>query len=224
MRSAVFGISLATLTAVVAGPVALNATEDRGEPFFREGWKETPPETPVTQAHLSSADLILSRHGPDADSIKKSHHDDVPNDPWYVWSGSCRGGRWAISLRKKNALVDLSRGGPVRWRTRQSGGHVLKVILELDDGTWLVSDKGFGETPDWWVFTLDLRLLRWHRLDIRRIEAGTIVKEPDLRRVRSVGWTDLMIGQGSKGCTRVDWIEVHGQTTPEESQCRDEAS
>ena len=45
--------------------------------------------------------------------------------------------------------------------------------------------------------------------------AGEIIKQPDLRLVRSVGWTDLMVGHGSKGCTRVDWIEVRGRAVPE---------
>lgn len=95
---------------------------------------------------------------------------------------------------------------------KQSGTHILKVALELEDGTWLVSDKGFGETPDRHEFHLDLGLLRWHELDIHTIEAGPPMKNADLRRLRSVGWTDLMIGEGSPGCTRVDWIEVYGRT------------
>lgn len=195
------------------------AAEHPGNLYFREDWKEIPAAIPVTQDHVKHADLVLSRHGPDADAIKKSHHDEIPNDPWYIWSGWCRKGRWAISLRKKNARVDLSTGGRIRWRTKQSGVHVLKVILQLDDGTWLVSDRGFAETPEWCVSMLDLddlermrRGVQWHELDIETIEAGQRVADPDLSRVRSVGWTDLKAGAGTNGCTRVDWIEVYGQT------------
>jgi hypothetical protein len=185
---------------------------EKGALFFREDWKETPPQTPVTQRHVQNPDLLLTRHGPAENLIKKSHHEQIPNDPWYIWSGLCEKGRWALSLQKKDALVDLSEKGSIRWRTKQSGKHILKVVLGLDDGTWLVSDKGSGETSDWHEFSLNVELLRWHELDIRTMEAGSRVKQPDLRRVRSVGWTDLMVGEGSSGCTRVDWIEVHGTT------------
>jgi hypothetical protein len=187
--------------------------ESKAELLFREDWKEIPAETPVTQEHVAGAALVLSRHGPAADSIKKSHHDEIPNDPWYIWSGSCTDGRWAISLRKKESLVDLSISGRVRWRTRQSGPHVLRIILELENGSWLVSDRGFGETPDWHEFAAELPSLSWRELDIKQVEARGIIKEPRLDRVRSVGWTDLSAGSGSQGCTRVDWIEVYGTPT-----------
>ena len=189
-------------------------SSDKVQLYFREDWKESPEQIPVTQEHVQNPNLIVTRHGPDGDSIKKSHHDTIPNDPWYVWSGSCEKGRWAISLRKKNAEVDLSQNGKIRWRTKQSGPHILKVILELSDGTWLVGEPGFGETPDWQVFEVELNILHWRKLDMQTIEAGKPVKEPDLSRVRSIGWTDLMIGEGSPGCTRVDWIEVYGKPLP----------
>ena len=220
IRSDVRGIcshtAIMILVAATAAPIAVSAgDQQRANLFFREVWKEIPAAIPVTQEHLKSGDLTLSRHGPDADSIKKSHHDNIPNDPWYIWSGSCENGRWAISLRKNNALVDLSTTGQIRWRIKQSGAHVLRVVLQLEEGTWLVSDKGFGETPHWQVFGVKPSQLAWRRLDIRKVEAGEPIKQPELRLVRSVGWTDLMVGQGSKGCTRVDWIEVRGRAVPE---------
>jgi len=205
-------LSCALLTVIAALPITVNGADQSAAPFFREDWRQTPAALPVTQDHVANPMVVLSTHGPNRDAIKKSHHDEIPNDPWYIWSGSCEKGRWAISLRKKNALVDLSTDGRIQWRVKQSGGHVLKLILELDDGSWLVSDKGFGETPDWWEFNTSLTVLRWHRLDIRTVEAGPIVKNPNLGRVRSIGWTDLMVGRGSNGCTRVDWLEVYGRT------------
>ena len=109
--------------------------------------------------------------------------------------------------------MDLSSSGRIRWRTRQSGPNVLRIILELDDGSWLVSERGFGETPDWHEFDVELASLTWRVLDIHKVEARGLAKEPKLGRVRSIGWTDLMTGKVSKGCTRVDWIEVYGKTT-----------
>lgn len=178
--------------------------------FFREGWMEVPPGRPVTHEHLQNTELTVTLHGPDGLSINRSHHDDRPNDPWYIWSGSCKNGRWGISLQKKGVLVDLWRGGRIRWRVKQSGPHVLRVVLELEDGSWLVSNQGFGQTPDWHVFDCNLSNLTWSSLNIETMEAGERIKLPDLSRIRSVGWTDLMVGNGSPGCTRVDWIEVYG--------------
>jgi hypothetical protein len=179
--------------------------------FFREGWMEVPPSRPVTNEHLQNGELAVALHGPDGLSVNRSHHDNRPNDPWYIWSGSAKNGRWAISLRKKDALVDLSLSGKIRWRLKQSGPHVLRVMLELESGSWLVSNQGFGETPDWHVFDCDLSNLTWSSLNIETIETGERVKRPDLSRIRSVGWTDLQVGKGSPGCTRVDWIEVYGK-------------
>ena len=178
--------------------------------FFREDFKETLAETPVTQAHIANPQVLITRHGPTADLIKKSHHDHIENDPWYVWSGLCENGRWAVTLQKKDALVDLS-SGRIRLRTKQSGPNVLKIILGLDDGTWLVSASGFGETPDWHVFSVDISKLTWRKLDIESVKAGDRVKEPELSKVQSIGWTDLTTGKKSPACTRLDWIEVHGK-------------
>ncbi|MHC4638091.1 MAG: hypothetical protein ACYTBV_11420 [Planctomycetota bacterium] len=175
--------------------------------FFREDWKEIPAQLPITKEHVQNPDLVLSLHGPAGNLIKKSHHNV---DPYYVWSGQCDR-KWALSLRKNNALVDLSSNGRIRWRTKQFGPNVLKVILEQDNGLWLVSSKGFGETPNWQIFEVELDTLQWHRLDIRTIDSGELVKDPDLHRIRSIGWTDLSTGGGSNACTRVDWIEVYGK-------------
>jgi len=200
--------------------VAVNAPAGQGSTggqlFFREDWQEIPAEIPVTQTHVQNLQLRVARHGPAADSIKKSHHDEIPHDPWYIWSGSCEKGRWALSLRKEDHLVDLSQGR-IRWRTRQSGGHVLKVILELADNSWLVSEQGVGATPDWHEFSIDLAKLKWVQLDIHAIQAGKRLNRPNLKKVRSIGWTDLMVGAGSPGCTRVDWIEVYGRAVPTRS-------
>lgn len=207
---------LAVLSVCALGCASTPQSDRGGEPgsaaplFFREGWMEVPPGRPVTDEHLQNKELAVTLHGPDGVSVNRSHHDNIPNDPWYIWSGSAKNGRWAISLRKKRTLVDLSRDARIRWRVKQQGSHVLKVMLELENGSWLVSNQGFGETPDWHVFDCHLSKLTWSTLNIETIEAGERVKGSNLSRVRSIGWTDLMAGEGTPGCTRVDWIEVYG--------------
>lgn len=178
--------------------------------YFREDWKEIPAEIPVTQSHVNNPELILERHGLSADSIKKSHHDQPADDPWYVWSGLCTT-NWAITLQKKNSFADLSSGAQIRWRTKQAGGRILRIVLGLENGTWLVSEQGSGVTDDWHVFTISLDTLKWRMLDIESVEAGEQLTDVDLGRIKAIGCTDLMPGGGSPACSRLDWIEVYGR-------------
>src|SRR5690554_1953512 len=63
--------------------------------FFREDWKETPPEIPLSQAHVNNPELLVQTYGPGKDSLKKSNHEKPVDDPFYVWSGLCRG-NWLV--------------------------------------------------------------------------------------------------------------------------------
>jgi len=69
------------------------ADEDRAKPplYFREEWKETSEETPVTQANVNNGNLVLGLHGSGKNNIKKSHHDKPLNHPYYIWYGECEG-------------------------------------------------------------------------------------------------------------------------------------
>jgi hypothetical protein len=196
---------------------ALGLAQERPGLFFREDFKETPPETPITQAHIANPDLILSLHGPGAAQIKKSHHDKPADDPYYVWSGQAVG-NWAVSLRHKSAMVDLTGLAKIRWRSKQSGFREARIILKLADGTWLVSDQSDPASADWREREFNIADIRWRRLDIKNVIEGDWVPNPDLSRVDEVGWTDLMVGGGSAACTRIDWIEVWGRAVPRDHQ------
>ena len=180
------------------------------ELLWREDFKETPADIPVSQAHVANPNLELFIHGPGFGGIKKSHHDWIPNDPYYVWSGVCPG-NWAVTFKPKQGLMDLSQGGKVRWRSRQSGFRLLRIVLRLEDGTWLVSDLSAPETAEWEDFDFDLAKARWRKLDIHRVAEAEWVEHAGLAQVAEVGLTDLMAGGGSAACSRVDWIEVHGR-------------
>ena len=176
--------------------------------FFREDWKEIPAETPVTQEHVLTSGLVLGLHGPGKEMIKKSHHDAPVDDPYYIWSGQCEG-TWAVTLEKRGSLVDLTRGR-IRWRTKNYD-RILRVVVGLESGGWLVSSLGTGETPVWHEFTVDITGLAWRKLNTDSVTAGETVEKPDLSRVRIVGFTDLETGGQSAACTRLDWFEVYGR-------------
>ncbi|MBK8506104.1 MAG: hypothetical protein IPL46_30250 [Saprospiraceae bacterium] len=189
-------------------PTLLSAQERPGI-FFREEFKETPAEIPVTQNHIASPDLLITLHGPGADVIKKSHHDKPADDPFYIWSGLCEG-NWAVSLKHRSQNVDLSRAAKIRWRSKQSGYRQLRLILKLSDGTWLVSDQYDGDSKDWRVYEFNISDIRWMTLNIETILEMKPIENPDLSNVVELGWTDLMRGGGSDASSRLDWIEVDG--------------
>jgi len=199
---------IAVLFILGLGFIDCQRAKDETKLYFRENWKEIPAATPVTQEHVNNPELIMRRYGASADNIRKSHHDNIPNDPFYVWSGQCKT-NWALTLHKENSTVDLSSDSQIRWRTRQSGGRILRVVLGIQDDKWFVSEQGTGATPDWEVSVLALDTLKWRSLDINNVESGELLSDVDLRKIKYIGFSDLMSGGGSEACSRLDWIEVY---------------
>ena len=198
------------MAAVVLSIPSRADAQYRPDQFFREDWAEIPAEIPLNPEHLSNDDLTLQMYGPGKDLLKKSHHDQPSDDPYYVWSGRCEG-NWAVTLRHKEFNVDLSEYSNIVWRSRQSGFRCLHLILKLADGTWLVSDRCDGPSADWRIRQINLADITWYALDIDTIVEGRPVENPDLSRVEEVGFTDLMRGGGSPASSRLDWIEVYGR-------------
>ena len=185
-----------------------------GEPVFREDWKEIPWALPVTQEHVATKGLKLELHGPGKNGIKKSHHENIKNDPFYIWSGKCAM-NWALSLSPQRSLIDLSGDdAKIRWRSRQSGDRQLHLIVRLPGDRWMVSEEADGASKEWHDFELAPAKLTWRYLNIIKVTAGEKIGSPDLSRVDAIGFTDLATGGGSKVCSRLDWIEVHGKAIP----------
>lgn len=178
---------------------------------FREDWKEIPAEIPVSQEHVNHPGLILNLYGPGKDSVKKSHHDTPADDPYYIWSGITTDS-WALTLKLKEGLLDLSDHARVVWRSKQSGFRELRVILKQEDGSWLVSRQADGRSGDWRITEFIIDDLEWYSLDILTITELKAISDPDLSSITEVGFTDLMKGGGSNACSRLDWIEVYSFT------------
>lgn len=178
--------------------------------FFREDWKETPAEIPLSQSHVSNPDLLVQLYGAGRDSLKKSNHEKPVDDPFYVWSGLCRG-NWLVSLKHKQYNADLTGFAKIIWRSKQAGIRHLRIALKLANGTWLVSDLADGPTKDWRTTEFNIQDISWHRLDIDLVTEMGPVANPDLSNVAEIGFTDLMPGGRSASCSRLDWIEVHAK-------------
>jgi hypothetical protein len=139
-----------------------------------------------------------------------------PTDPPNLWTGACQG-PVAATLRHKTKVVDLSGLARIRWVTRTSGLHVVRPLVKLANGTWLVGDYGEGLASSNSTLFLESEFamanVRWLALDITRVVTrGTFVEKPDLTRVDEVGFADLMPGSGHGwgGFVNVGRIEVYG--------------
>lgn len=186
--------------------------------FFRETWKDPEvQERPVKQADIASANLELKLYGPGSVDLRIVIHKSPVDDPSYIWSGSSPG-QWALTLRDRNNYVDLS--GPVakiRWRTKEAGFNLLRPVLKLADGTYLVGSHTESFTQDWLETEFSLADVRWRRLDPANVVTWrtepNFIEKPDLSLVDEVGFTDLTRGSGggAGGGSRIDWMEVYGK-------------
>jgi hypothetical protein len=193
--------------------------EDNRPPLFlRETFKEPPAgatEVPVTQEFLTNPSLEVKLYGPGGKEVNVVHHASPKDEPTYIWSGVATG-TWALTLRDKNNLVDLSSPvAKIKWRTKMAGFHLLRPVIKLADGTMLVGDYTEQYASDWHESEFALADVRWRGLDPEHaVEAtdGRWRPAPDLTKVDEIGFTDLSAGtgHGAGGSTRIDYIEVYG--------------
>jgi hypothetical protein len=194
--------------------------------FFREDWTydksvpnvndEREPEHPVAQSDVANTNLEVRLYGDKGGTrtVLQPYNKDIT----YVMS-LLTTSNWAIALKDKNNDVDLTGLSMWTWRTRISGFHLLRPIVKLANGTWLIGDKTAGLSNDWAQSEFLLGDVRWRTLDITQVVEGREarwVDNPDLSRVEEIGFTDLMrgAGHGSGGGSRVDWIQVTGKPVP----------
>lgn len=195
---------------VVSGEL-LGQKSYRPELFFREDWKEIPAEIPLNQNHVENSELIVQLYGVGMDSLKKSHHENPIDDPYYVWSGLCLG-NWMVTVKHKTKNVDLTEFAKIKIRTKQSGLRELRISLKLANGDWLVSDQSVGSSKDWKITEFNIQDIVWHNLDAKRITETGVADNSDISNVEEIGFTDLMPGGESRACSRLDWIEVYGKS------------
>ena len=144
-----------------------------------------------------------------------------PTDPPNLWTGVCQT-PVAVTLRDRRRYVDLSGLARIRWVTRTSGFHVVRPVVKLADGTWLVGDYAEGGHSSNSTLFLESEVavaaVRWLPLDITRVvtRGQQWVEKPDLTRVDEIGFADLLPGSGHGwgGFVNVGRIEVYGRAVP----------
>ncbi len=144
-----------------------------------------------------------------------------PTDPPNLRTGVCQTAV-AATLRHKRNFVDLTGLARIRWVTRTSGFHVVRPVVKLADGTWLVGDSADGAQSSNSTLFLESEVavanVRWLALDIARVvtRGQGWVEKPDLTKVDEVGFADLLPGSGHGwgGFINVARVEVYGRPVP----------
>jgi len=198
---------------------------------LREDWKHVPantPEHPVVQESITTPGIELKIYGENKQGIGPDtgvwelQRASPKDDPTFIYTGPCRV-PCALALRHRDNYMDLTGLAKIRWRTKQTGFHMLRPIVKLADGTWLVGDYAEGPSVDWRETEFCFCDVRWHYLNIEKVvttKTSDWVEKVDLSRVDEVGFTDLMPGaaadngHGTSGASRVDWIEVYANAVP----------
>jgi hypothetical protein len=193
--------------------------------FFKEEWQRphnTNGQVPVVPENLTNANLELKVYGPDAKNLTISGVAGQETGPINLWTGMCTAPVMA-TLRDKNNYVDLSGLAKVRWVTRASAFHVVRPVVKLADGTFLVGDHADSSTTTFNESEFSFYGMRWVKIDPERIvttgvygpvgDAASWIEHPDLSKVDEVGFADLMpsTGHGSGGWVNVGRIEVYGK-------------
>src|SRR5258706_11316227 len=165
----------------------------------------------MAQGGVANRNLELTLYGTTSKEIQlvagRGGSNVVPTN---LWTGTTTTPS-AAALRDRNNFVDLSAPlAKIRWVVRTSGFHQAWPIVKLADGTWLVGDRPSGLQADFNESEFTPTDLRWLKLDIARVvTVGTWIDHPNLTKVDSVGFADLMpgSGHGAGGYNKVGRIE-----------------
>ena len=107
--------------------------------------------------------------------------------------------------------------------TRVSGFHIVRPVVKLADGTWLVGDYGEGAPSSNSTLFLQSEFavanVRWLPLDIARVvrRGSRMVEKPDLSKVDEIGFADLLraavMGGGASSTWENRGLRKTSQTT-----------
>lgn len=180
------------------------------------GYEKQPPAGSIARDWGGPACIQLAGYNqnPPPKEVNAGARTDPPN----LWTGVCQT-PVAATLRDKNNYVDLTGLARIKWVTRVSGFHVVRPVVKLADGTWLVGDYGDGGPSSNSTLFLESEFavasIRWLALDISRVvtRGQNWIERPDLSKVDEVGFADLLPGSGHGwgGFVNVGRIEVYGR-------------
>jgi hypothetical protein len=191
--------------------------------FFKETWQIAGPAHAIGAGEnvLTNANLELKLFGPSATAADPDKRIWISTPPTNIWTGMTTT-PFAATLRDKDNDVDLTGLARARWVTRASGFHVVRPVIRLADGTYLVGDYAAAAST-FLESEFAFSSQRWKKLDVQRVvtvgrydaagDASAWADAPDLSRVSEVGFVDLMpgSGHGAGGYINVAAFEVYGR-------------
>jgi hypothetical protein len=161
----------------------------------------------------SCVQLAGYNQNPPPERVAAGQRTDPPN----LWTGVCQT-PVAATLRDKTHYADLTGLARIRWVTRVSGFHQVRLVVKVADGGWFVGDYAEGAPSANSTLFLEsefaLASVRWLPLDIARVvTVGQTWATPDLAKVDEIGFADLLPGSGHGwgGFVNVGRIEVYGK-------------
>jgi hypothetical protein len=189
--------------------------------LWRAEWIQAPKmeQHDLSQADLATENLRLQLYG---DAKNWRFTQSAPIEPPHIWNGMCTV-QCAFSLEIMDSDMDLSGRAAVRWLVKANGFELIRPMVELADGTWLIGDHADGVSSDFRVSEFSLADVRWKRLDIKRVvessESGAWVEHPDLSRVHAFGAAALAMPSfhGSGGWVDIGWVEITGRAVSRET-------
>jgi hypothetical protein len=192
--------------------------------FFKETWQIAGPAHAIAPGEnvLTNVNLELKLYGPSATAADPDKRIWISTPPINIWTGMTTT-PFAATLRDKENYVNLTGLAKVRWTTRASGFHVVRPVVRLADGTFLVGEHADANTAGFLESEFMFATQRWMKLNIERVvttgrygpagDASAWAEAPDLSKVDEVGFADLMpgSGHGSGGYVNVSTFEVYGK-------------
>ena len=195
--------------------------------FFETEWKKPTTQRLVVTSDLTNPNLEQLQYGPDMKiQDPKIEHGivlDTKDNPVHIWTGLCLS-RCLLTFKHKTDNVDLSvPSARIKWRSWQYGFNILRPVVKLASGMWLVGDFADGYTFDYHDSEFYIRDIKWRELDIEKVatkDGKTWVTNPDLSKVEEIGFTDLMAGtgHGTGGSSHVSRVTVYGKAVKREPQ------
>lgn len=176
---------------------------------WREDFATIPEETPVNQRHINNPDLSLHKYGAAINELKKSHHVNIPLDPFYIWSGRCND-LWAVSFSKKSkdSFNLFGEGASIEFLAWQSN-RSIRVIAKTSDDDWIIADTAFNDQSNRWkTYQFIPKKVVWKTFDIDTYQIKKQVDKDKLLSIKELGFTDLQAGDGSNHSSRIDWLEI----------------
>lgn len=227
MRSHLQKIALLTILSVASFNLYAAAAEGSGPPraptpraglFFEEVWKQLPAggENPLSQEHVSNANLELKLYGPESAELQVTGIDGNDTNPTHTWSGLCGAG-CTFAFRHKDSFADLTGSARMMVQSKTSGFHKIHPFIKLADGTTYIGDMELGQTADFLFEEFRIQQVRWIAFNTETgVTRGNLLDTIDLSRVDEIGFTDLQPGadHGPGGWSDVAVIRVYGNAVP----------